>query len=145
MGDLWLRRSLSNCYLYFIFFPSRPSYRYSQLSQEDEEDMEGSETFKYNPRPKGLRTYRDYDTDDDVSNIFLWKLCDNELKQRRRHRQRERQKSNRLNNQNNNSVLALQFSVHFFAATARVGHEISRWKVLWRRETHTTTNFSFSF
>lgn len=42
----------------------RPTYRYSQLSQEDD-DMEGSETFKYNPRPKGLRTYRDYDTDDD--------------------------------------------------------------------------------
>lgn len=48
----------------------RPSYRYSQLSQEDEGDMEGSETFKYNPRPKGLRTYRDYDTDDDDATMI---------------------------------------------------------------------------
>ena len=48
---------------------SRPTYRYSQLSQEDEDDMEGSETFKYNPRPKGLRAYRDYDTSDDVSEV----------------------------------------------------------------------------
>ena len=31
--------------------------------------MEGSETFKYNPRPKGLRAYKDYDTDDDVSQV----------------------------------------------------------------------------
>ena len=48
---------------FFLF--SRPTYRYSQLSQEDI-DQEGSETFKYNPRPKGLRAYRDYDTSDDV-------------------------------------------------------------------------------
>lgn len=49
----------------------RPSYRYSQLSQEDE-DLEGSETFKYNPRPKGLRAYRDYETsDDDAAMIDL--------------------------------------------------------------------------
>ena len=55
-------------YLLIYFLCSRPTYRYSQLSQEDEDDVEGSETFKYNPRPKGLRTYRDYDTsDDDVS------------------------------------------------------------------------------
>ena len=31
----------------------------------------------------------------------------------------------RLNNQNNNSARALQFLVHFFAVTARLGHEIS--------------------
>ncbi|KAJ7388869.1 Sortilin [Desmophyllum pertusum] len=49
----------------------RPTYRYSQLSQEDEEDLEGLET-KYNPRPKGLRAYRDYDTsDDDAAMIDL--------------------------------------------------------------------------
>lgn len=46
---------------------SSPSYRYSQLSQEDDDNMEGSDAFKYNPRPKGLREYRDVDTDDDVS------------------------------------------------------------------------------
>ncbi|RMX56756.1 hypothetical protein pdam_00022246, partial [Pocillopora damicornis] len=33
----------------------RPSYRYSKLSQDDVEEMEGSESFKYDPRPKGLR------------------------------------------------------------------------------------------
>lgn len=52
-----------------LFLFSRPSYRYSQLSQEDE-DLEGSETFKYNPRPKGLRAYRDYETSDDVRSIL---------------------------------------------------------------------------
>ena len=46
---------------------SSPSYRYSQLPQEDDDNIEGSDAFKYNPRPKGLREYRDCDTDDDVS------------------------------------------------------------------------------
>lgn len=32
--------------------------------------MEGSESFKYDPRPKGLRAYRDCDTSDDVSATF---------------------------------------------------------------------------
>ena len=32
--------------------------------------MEGSESFKYDPRPKGLRAYRDCDTSDDVSAVF---------------------------------------------------------------------------
>ena len=57
--------------LFSLFFYSRPSYRYSQLSQDDE-DLEGSETFKYNPRPKGLRSYRDYDTSDDVRSILTY-------------------------------------------------------------------------
>ena len=46
---------------------SSPSYRYSHLPQEDDDNIEGSDAFKYNPRPKGLREYRDCDTDDDVS------------------------------------------------------------------------------
>lgn len=50
----------------------RPSYRYSKLSQDDDEEMEGSESFKYDPRPKGLRAYRDCDTsDDDAAMIDL--------------------------------------------------------------------------
>lgn len=50
----------------------RPSYRYSKLSQDDVEEMEGSESFKYDPRPKGLRAYRDCDTsDDDAAMIDL--------------------------------------------------------------------------
>ena len=45
-------------------------------------------------------------------------------------------KNNRLNNHNNNSARLLHFLVHFFAVTARLGREISRWDVLWRTETH---------
>ena len=64
--------SLRGSFAYFVpvlLFFSRPTYRYSQLSQDDDDDLEGSETFKYNPRPKGLRAYRDYDTSDDVSSV----------------------------------------------------------------------------
>ena len=46
---------------------SRPTYRYSQLSQDDEDTLGDESTFKYNPRPKGLRAYRDFDSSDDVS------------------------------------------------------------------------------
>jgi len=41
-------------YLLTYFLCSRPTYRLTQLSQEDEDDVEGSETFKYNPRPKRI-------------------------------------------------------------------------------------------
>ena len=49
----------------------KPDYRYSTLSQEDEDEdeAEGADTLKYNPRPRGLRAYKDVDTDDDVSKI----------------------------------------------------------------------------
>lgn len=70
----WIIQRLG-CYcrivIFFFFFSRRPTYRYSQLSQEDE-DLEGSETFKYNPKPKGLRAYRDYDTSDDVRFILTY-------------------------------------------------------------------------
>ena len=55
---------------FVLYHCSRPSYRYSKLSQDDVEEMEGSESFKYDPRPKGLRAYRDCDTSDDVSAAF---------------------------------------------------------------------------
>ena len=55
---------------FVLYHCSRPSYRYSKLSQDDVEEMEGSESFKYDPRPKGLRAYRDCDTSDDVSATF---------------------------------------------------------------------------
>lgn len=48
----------------------RPSYRYSQLSQEDDDGMEGSDAFKYNPRPKGLQAYRDIETDDEDTTMI---------------------------------------------------------------------------
>lgn len=47
----------------------KPDYRYSTLSQEDEDEAEGADALKYNPRPRGLRAYKDVDTDDDVSKI----------------------------------------------------------------------------
>ena len=58
----------SNCYKYFLC-RRKPDYRYSTLSQEDEDESEGADGLKYNPRPRGLRAYKDVDTDDDVSKI----------------------------------------------------------------------------
>ena len=60
----------ANCYKYFLC-RRKPDYRYSTLSQEDEDEdeSEGADGLKYNPRPRGLRAYKDVDTDDDVSKI----------------------------------------------------------------------------
>lgn len=55
---------------YWLLEKFSPSYRYSQLPQEDDDNMEGSDAFKYNPRPKGLREYRDCDTDDDDTTMI---------------------------------------------------------------------------
>ena len=57
-----------NCYKSFLC-RRKPDYRYSTLSQEDEDESEGADDLKYNPRPRGLRAYKDVDTDDDVSKI----------------------------------------------------------------------------
>ena len=47
------------------------------------------------------------------------------LRQRRR-RQRERQKSNRFNEQFNNSAHALRFFVNFFAVSAQLAREMTK-------------------
>ena len=39
------------------------------MSQEGEDESEGADGLKYNPRSRGLRAYKDVDTDDDVSKI----------------------------------------------------------------------------
>ncbi|CAH3016922.1 unnamed protein product [Porites evermanni] len=48
----------------------KPDYRYSTLSQEDEDESEGADGLKYNPRPRGLRAYKDVDTDDDDATMI---------------------------------------------------------------------------
>ena len=50
-------------------------------------------------------------------------IISRELQQRRRRRQQELQKSNRLDKQNRNFARAADFSVHFFAVTARLRSE----------------------
>ena len=49
-----------------------------------------------------------------------------DLTKPRRRRQRERQKSNRFNEQNNNSARASRFFVHFFAFTAQLRREMTK-------------------
>ena len=52
-----------NCYNFFLCHrkPDKPT----QLCPKSE----GADGLKYNPRPRGLRAYKDVDTDDDVSKI----------------------------------------------------------------------------
>ena len=57
-----------NCYKSFLCH-RKPDYLYPSLSQEGEDESEGADGLKYNPRSRGLRAYKEVDTDDDVSKI----------------------------------------------------------------------------
>ena len=48
-----------------LFLCSKPTYRYSQLNQEEDYSMdEVQDDGVFDPRPQGLRKYRDYDSED---------------------------------------------------------------------------------
>ena len=60
-----------------LFVCSKPTYRYSVLSQEEEDYVitDEGEGDAFDPRPKGLRTYRDYDSEDVSNQAFRTRVA----------------------------------------------------------------------